>query len=168
MVLEEAKHEFIQAWGRLGTNWGINKAMAQIHALLLIAPEPLTTDEIMESLQISRGNANMNIRALIDWGIVYKIYKRGERKEYFASEKDVYALSRQIAKERRKRELEPIIKLFDDLKDIKGKGPAFKEFIKITKDLKEFAKDSTTILDQFITNDKKWFFKLLKRMLVKS
>ena len=165
MELEEAKQEFIQAWGRLGTSWGINKAMAQIHALLLIAPKPLTTDEIMENLQISRGNANMNIRALMDWGIVYKIYKRGERKEYFASEKDVYALSRQVAKERRKRELEPIIKLFDDLDSVKGKGEDFDEFVKVSKELKDFATDSTAILDKFITNDKKWFFKVLKKMM---
>ncbi|MEZ5008797.1 MAG: transcriptional regulator [Chitinophagales bacterium] len=165
MEFEDAKQEFIQAWGRLGTSWGINKAMAQIHALLLIAPDPLSTDEIMEALQISRGNANMNLRALMDWGIVYKIYVRGERKEYFASEKDVYALARQVAQERRKREIEPIIKLFNDVENVKGKGAEFDEFVSITNNLKSFATDSTAILDKFINNDKNWFFKVLKKLI---
>ena len=165
MNLEEGKAEFIQAWGTLGTSWGINKAMAQIHALLLLSPEPLTTDEIMDELKISRGNANMNIRALVDWGIVYKIYKRGERKEYFASEKDIYALARQVAKERKKREIEPIVKLLARLKKVKGRGAAFTEFTKVTNEIGEFADDSTVLLDKFITNDKKWFYRLVRKLI---
>lgn len=165
MDFNEAKQEFIQAWGILGSSWGINKAMGQIHALLMISPEPLTTDEIMETLQISRGNANMNIRALMDWGIVYKIYKRGERKEFFASEKDVHKLARQVAKERRKRELEPIERLFNEIKNVKGKGKEFEEFKKVTTDLEGFAGDATAVLDRFIETDKKWFLKVLKKLL---
>ena len=122
MNLIEGTNEFLQAWGRLGTSWGINKAMAQIHALLLIAPDPLTTDEIMDELSISRGNANMNIRALLDWGVISKIYIRGERKEYFKSEKDIYTLAQRVAKERQKRELEPINKLLEELKSTEGNG----------------------------------------------
>ena len=82
MELNEAKNKFIQAWGTLGSNWGINKAMAQIHALLLLATEPLSAEDIMQELQMSRGNVNMNLRALMDWGIVKKDLKVGERKEY--------------------------------------------------------------------------------------
>ena len=89
MNLEEAKYKFIQEWGVLGSTWGINRAMAQIHAFLMLSPESKTTDEVMEALKISRGNANMNMRALIDWGLVYKEYKPGERKEYFYAEKDL-------------------------------------------------------------------------------
>ena len=66
MELDQGKEKFIQSWGTLGSNWGINRTMAQVHALLLICPEALTAEEIMEQLKISRGNANMNIRALID------------------------------------------------------------------------------------------------------
>ena len=72
MQLDEARQKFIQSWGTLGSAWGINKAMGQIHALLLVSEDPLSTEEVMEELQISRGNANMNIRALMDWGIVEK------------------------------------------------------------------------------------------------
>ena len=70
MTLTEGKDKFIQSWGTLGTNWGINRTMAQIHALLLVSPESLSAEGIMKELQISRGNANMNLRALIDWGLV--------------------------------------------------------------------------------------------------
>ena len=83
MHFEEAKKQFVQSWGTFGSDWGINKAMAQVHALLLISPKPLCTDEIMEELKISRGNANMTLRSLLDWGIIYKVIKPGERKEYF-------------------------------------------------------------------------------------
>ncbi|MCB0624548.1 MAG: transcriptional regulator, partial [Saprospiraceae bacterium] len=81
MDLREGKEKFIQSWGALGSSWGVNRTMAQIHALLLISPEALSADEIMEDLMVSRGNANMNLRALIDWGLVYKELKPGERKE---------------------------------------------------------------------------------------
>ena len=79
MKLKEAKEQFIHAWGTLGSNWGINKTMAQVHALLLVSPDPLSAEEIMAELNISRGNANMNLRELIEWGIVNKIHKSGER-----------------------------------------------------------------------------------------
>ena len=72
MEFQEGKEKFLQVWGTLGSDWGINRTMAQVHALLMISPQALSADEIMEELKISRGNSNMNIRALIDWGLVYK------------------------------------------------------------------------------------------------
>ena len=82
MIMEytSAKNKFINTWGSLGTLWGINKAMAQIHALLFISPEPLSMENVMEELHISRGNTSMNLRQLIEWGIVYKTSIAGERK----------------------------------------------------------------------------------------
>ena len=81
MEFKQARQKFIQSWGTLGSNWGINKTMAQIHALVLVSAKPLSTEEIMEELSISRGNANMNVRALLDWGLVEKQFVVGERKE---------------------------------------------------------------------------------------
>ena len=100
MTLDEGKQKFLQSWGALGSSWGINRTMAQIHALLLISPEALSADEIMEELQISRGNANMNIRALIDWGLVFKELKPGERKEFFVAEKDMWEVVKCIITQR--------------------------------------------------------------------
>lgn len=164
MNYEEGKQKMIQAWGILGSSWGINKTMAQIHALLMISPEALSTEEVMEELNISRGNANMNIRALLDWGIVYKEFKAGERREYFKSEKDIWSLATQVAKERRKRELEPILKVLREVQSVEGeKNPELKEFKKVTKDLKGFAEKSDSIIDKFVRSEGNWFFnKLLK------
>src|SRR6185295_6647027 len=102
MKLPEAKDKFIHAWGKLGSSWGINRTMAQVHALLLISPEPLSAEDIMKELAISRGNANMNLRELINWGLVEKEHVKGERREFFSAEKDIWKVAMQIAKERKK------------------------------------------------------------------
>ena len=165
MKLDEAKSKYIQAWGTLGTSWGINKAMAQIHALLLVSSEPLCTDTIMEVLSISRGNANMNIRALMDWGIVTKIHIPGERKEFFGSEKDVWQLARQVIKERRKRELEPVIKVLKEVSAIESDGSVeVEEFKKMTTELEKFASKADTILENTIKAEENWFFKTVLRL----
>jgi DNA-binding transcriptional regulator GbsR (MarR family) len=120
MKYNEAKDKFIQAWGTLGSSWGISRTMAQVHALLLISPDPLSTEEIMEDLKISRGNTNMTVRDLIDWGLVFKELKAGERKEFFRAEKDIWKVAKQIIKERRKREIEPVLSVLEELKRMEG------------------------------------------------
>jgi DNA-binding transcriptional regulator GbsR (MarR family) len=120
MKYNEAKNKFIQTWGTLGSSWGISRTMAQVHALLLISPEPLSTEEIMEDLKISRGNTNMTVRDLIDWGLVFKELKAGERKEFFRAEKDIWKVAKQIIKERRKREIEPVLSVLEELKRMEG------------------------------------------------
>lgn len=160
MELPEAKQRFIEAWGKLGSEWGINRTMAQVHALLLISPEALTTEEIMESLSISRGNANMTVRDLINWGLVEKQHKPGERKEYFFADKDVWNIARQVAKERRKRELDPVIKILDELSKVQGdaKDPAFKTFNKSVTDINKLAKNVDKTLETMIKADESWFW----------
>ncbi len=163
MEYAEAKEKYIQAWGALGTSWGINRAMAQIHALLLISEDPLSTAEIMEELQISRGNVNMNVRSLIDWGIAEKVLITGERKEFFKSDKDIMQLGIQVAQERKRRELDPIVKILTEIQDISGDGSKEKEFRKVTKDLLSFASQSGKWLDTFSQANKNWFFKVLTK-----
>jgi len=90
MNLEEAKRQFIMGWGAFGTNWGINRTMAQIHALLLISPDPLTQDDMMEALNISRGNANMNIRDLIGWGLAERVIIPREKERNILLRKRIY------------------------------------------------------------------------------
>ncbi len=166
MKYAEAKEELIQAWGNLGYSWGLNKTMAQIHALLMISPKPLSTEEIMLELSISRGNANMNIRALLDWGIVSRILVPGERKEFFKSEKDIWALARQVAKERRKRELEPILKVLREVNDVQSDGSEdTKELKRVVKDLKNFAEKSDGLLETFIKSEESWFRNVLLKIM---
>jgi DNA-binding transcriptional regulator GbsR (MarR family) len=166
MKYAEAKQELIQAWGNLGYSWGLNKTMAQIHALLMVSPKALSTEEIMDELSISRGNANMNIRALLDWGIVSRISVPGERKEYFKSEKDVWALARQVARERRKRELEPIIKVLRDVSEVQADSTEqTKEFKKVVKELKGFAEKSDALLETFIKAEESWFWNSIMKLM---
>lgn len=104
----ELIREFVMTWGEMASSWGINRTMAQIHALLYIVDHPLDTDTIMEELGVSRGNANMNIRNLMQWGLVHKIHYPGQRKDYFTAEKDVWTTAATIIKERQQREIEPL------------------------------------------------------------
>ncbi|MFZ4929485.1 GbsR/MarR family transcriptional regulator [Chryseobacterium sp. Mn2064] len=166
MQLSEAKEKYIQTWGTFATNWGINRTMAQVHALLLASDKPLSTDEVMEQLEISRGNANMNLRGLIDWGIVKKELIKGDRKEYFVAEKDVWYLFKQITKERRKREIEPVISFLEELKNIEDKDSAeAKEFIKLMDDFSSVTGKINNIMDLAIKSDDHWLVGKITNLL---
>ena len=86
--LEDVQNKFIGHWGTLGSAWGVNKTMTQIHALLMVTDDPVTTDDLMERLSISRGNAHSNIKELVNWGIVKQVIIPGERKDYYTAEKE--------------------------------------------------------------------------------
>jgi len=159
MKLTEAKQQFIGSWGAFGTHWGINRTMAQIHALLLISPDPLTQDDIMDELDISRGNTNMNIRELINWMLVERVILPGERKEYFTAEKDIWKVVKQIVKERKKRELEPMLQLLDKLEEVDGdkKDKNVKAFIDTVSGIKKLARQADKTLDVMIKAEENWF-----------
>ncbi|WP_296384641.1 MarR family transcriptional regulator [Winogradskyella sp.] len=167
MEYKEAKEKFISTWGSLGTLWGINKAMAQIQALLFISTKPLSMEDVMEELKISRGNTSMNLRQLMDWGIVTKVLVSGERKEFFTTEKDVQELARIVAKERSRREIKPVIKVLDEVSSIKDDGSEkTKELIKQTKALRELTDDLDTLMNKLVNQKQNWLtksvFKLMK------
>ena len=160
MEYQEKRDKFIQAWGTFASNWGINRTMSQVHALLLISPEPLGADEIMEELQISRGNVNMNVRELMDWGLVRKELKMGERREFFAAEKDIYKVAKLIVLQRKKRELEPMLSLLDDLKTDKANKISSQEekaFDEMMNSISDFAHHADKTLDKMIKADEHWF-----------
>ena len=115
---DEALERFVLFWGEMASNWGINRTMAQIHALLYCAEEPLDTDAIMERLQISRGNANMNLRSLITWDLVSKVQRAGSRKDFYEAEKDVWHITAQIIEERERREIKPVREQLRECRDL--------------------------------------------------
>jgi DNA-binding transcriptional regulator GbsR (MarR family) len=160
MKLTEAKAQFISSWGAFGTHWGINRTMAQIHALLLVSADPLTQDDIMEQLNISRGNVNMNTRDLIDWGLVERVLIPGERKEFFSAEKDIWKVATQIIKERKKRELDPMLKLLGQLEKIEGdkKDKNVKQFVDTIAGIRKFGGQADKMLDVMIKADENWIF----------
>ncbi|WP_296149860.1 MarR family transcriptional regulator [uncultured Flavobacterium sp.] len=166
MEFKEAKNKFIQTWGALGSQWGINKTMAQIHALLMVSPEPLSMEDIMEELLISRGNASMNLRALMDWGIVYKEYKSGERKEFFTAEKDLDELAVKIAKERSKREIKPALKVLKDVSSIDAsKSAETKHFVEQTNQLYDFVLKADNMIDKVTELKENWIGRLVMKIM---
>jgi DNA-binding transcriptional regulator GbsR (MarR family) len=138
--LKESKEEFIAQWGALGTQWGINRTMAQIHALLMISPRSMCTDEVMEELEVSRGNAHTNLKELVAWGLVRMVVIKGDRRDFYEAEKDVWQIFRIIARERKRREIEPALALLskcaEETKNLKGEDA--KAFHQQVSELQEF------------------------------
>ena len=167
MKLTEAKQQFIQSWGILGSQWGINRTMAQVHALLLVASAPLSTDNIMEELSISRGNANMNVRDLMNWGLVDKIIVQGDRKEYFSAEKDIWKVATKIMYQRKKRELDPMLKVLNQLSDIDGdkRNAEVKAFTESNESIKKFAGQAEKTMDTMIKAEENWFWSSFLKLI---
>ena len=166
MKFKEAKNKFIQTWGALGSQWGINKTMAQIHALLMVSNDAISMEDIMEQLQISRGNASMNLRALMDWGIVYKEYKAGERREFFTAEKDLDELAVKIAKERSKREIKPALKVLKEVSSIESNNSAeANHFIDQTTKLYDFVLKADNMLEKATEFKDNWLGRLVIKIM---
>ena len=119
-TLRRAQDQFILEWGRMSSSWGINRTMAQIHALLFVTGEALEVNEIMARLQISRGNASMNLRELMDWGVVRRFRQPGDRKDTYVSETDPFQMFVRIVKERKRREIDPTT---DAIREVIAKLP---------------------------------------------
>lgn len=161
MKLQQAKQEFINSWGVLGTQWGINRTMAQVHALLLVAEKPLTTDEIMDELSISRGNTNMNVRELINWNLVERTLIQGDRKEYFVAEKDIWKVATCIMYQRKKRELDPMLKVLEKLANVdddRQEIEAITSFKSTISGIQKFAGQAEKTLDTVIKAEENWFW----------
>lgn len=116
--LLEAQDRFIASWGRMGSVWGISRTMAEVHALLYITGQPLCTDEVMDRLGVSRGNVSMSVRSLLEWGVIEKVRHQGDRKEYYQAEQDVWSMLRAIARERIKREVDPLLDALDEIGEL--------------------------------------------------
>jgi len=104
---------FIEGWGRMGPSWGISKVMGEIHALLYLTPSSLSLDEISEKLKTSRSNVSLNVRALIDLGVVKKVIVRGERKDYYTAEDDIGKVARLLALAKKRKELDPAMEIVE-------------------------------------------------------
>ena len=152
----KVRDNFVAQWGALGSAWGINKTMAQIHALLMISSTPLDTDEIMQQLKSSRGNTNTNLRELIGWGLISKVTYPGDRKEYFKAEKDVWKIFCTVARERQRREIEPALKLLRESISELGKCGSDEEqiFVKQMKELEDFVATASSVLEKTARSEK--------------
>jgi HTH-type transcriptional regulator, glycine betaine synthesis regulator len=172
--LVTAQDLFIRRWGEMGQTWGINRTMAEIHALLYITGQPLCTDDVMARLNISRGNASMSLRALCDWGIVRRLHKRGERREYFESLGDVWEMFSIIAAERKRREMDPVLETIRQCQQMLdeptlGKAAAKREDVQATRQrlagMEEFMTVTNKIFQQFIGNARSGLTRVVKVLL---
>lgn len=112
--LSPAAGKFILHWGEMGTRWGINRTVAQIHALLFLSPEPLPADVIAETLQVARSNVSVALKELQNWRLLRVVHVLGDRRDHFETGHDVWEMFRTITDERWKREIEPTIALLEE------------------------------------------------------
>lgn len=112
--LTPVRQKFILHWGEMGTKWGINRTVAQIHALLFISPEPLNADDIVETLGVARSNVSTSLKELQSWGIVKMVHILGDKRDHFESMKDVWELFRVVLNERKRREIDPTMQMLDE------------------------------------------------------
>ena len=109
MTLSNAAREFILHWGEMGSRWGVNRTVAQVHALLYLSPEPLTAEDISEALSVARSNVSTSLRELQNWELVQAAHKMGDRRDYFSTSSDVWQLFLIVIQQRVEREIEPTI-----------------------------------------------------------
>ena len=144
MKLNPVTAKFILHWGEMGSQWGVNRTMSQIHALLFIIGKPLNAEEITETLGVARSNVSNSIKELQHWGLVQKVSILGDRRDHFTTSTDVWELARIIVVERQKRELEPTVQFLQELMD----SPEFEhennEVKSRIRDTQEFVSTLTT------------------------
>ena len=167
-TLADAKAQFIHLWGVSATSWGVSKTLAQVHALLLVSPAALSTEDMMEQLTISRGNASMTVRELIDWGLIYKELRPGERREYFVAEKDMLQVTRCIIRARKRRELDQMKRSLDQLAALPG-DPAdadYRAFHTALTDIQQLATVSDKLLTRLMQAEKSWFWNTFLKLFM--
>lgn len=172
--LRTSQDLFIRRWGEMGQTWGINRTMGEIHALLYITAQPQCTDDVMERLNISRGNASMSLRSLCDWGIIRRLHKRGERREYFESLSDVWEIFSIIATERKRREMDPVLETIKQCQQMLdagsiGKAAASQETVRLTRQrlagMEEFMAVTNKIFQQFVGNSQTGLSRIVRVLL---
>jgi DNA-binding transcriptional regulator GbsR (MarR family) len=113
-MLTPVQQKFVLHWGEMGTRWGINRTVAQVHALLFLSPKPLHAEEIADTLAVARSNVSNSLRELKGWGIVRVVHVLGDRRDHFESVKEVWEIFRIIAEERKRREIDPTLRVLED------------------------------------------------------
>ena len=142
-MTEEPAHpeiirQFVEHWGMMARAWGINATMGELFALLYISGSDWTADALREWLRVSRGNVSMNLRELMAWGVVHKVHRQGERREFYRAEADVWTLFRRILSERKRRELDPTLVVLKRTVELIRIDPAQRELQERITALEQF------------------------------
>ena len=149
MKLTQATERYILHWGEMGTRWGVNRSVAQVHALLYLSPKPIPADEIVETLSIARSNVSTSLKELQGWGLVQLTHILGDRRDHFESKKDLWDLLMIIVEERKRREIDPTLTMLRECvaeaKEDKEIDPEIRKRIQTTL---EFVESMTSWYDQ--------------------
>jgi DNA-binding transcriptional regulator GbsR (MarR family) len=147
--LDPITEKFVLHWGEMGTRWGVNRTVAQIHALLYLSPQPMNAEEIASTLSIARSNVSTSLRELESWGIVKATHLLGDRREHYQAMKDVWEMARVILDERKRREIDPTVSVLREcLRETEGGGPAEVERHERLKAMLEFVEMLTSLYAQ--------------------
>ncbi len=141
--LTPVAQKFILHWGEMGTKWGINRTVAQVHALLFLSPHPVPADEISTTLSVARSNVSTSLRELQGWGIVRVVHVLGERRDHFETTKDVWEIFRTVSEERKRREIDPTLRVLAECVQELKAGPQAEAY---TRERLESMLDFLTIM----------------------
>lgn len=147
MTLSPVVQKFVLHWGEMGTRWGINRTVAQVHALLFISPKPLTADEIMETLSVARSNVSTSLKELQTWGVIKVVHTMGDRRDHFESLKDVWEMFKLVLAERRRREVDPTVQVLRECLSGKEKGGTDDYQTQRLRDMLEFFESGTACFE---------------------
>jgi DNA-binding transcriptional regulator GbsR (MarR family) len=158
MELSQAKNKFIGSWKILGQKWGFEPDLAQIHAVLLISPQPLTINQIQTKTGLNSININNHIIELIKWGVIEETKSNGE--PAYLAEKEMWELAKHVARERQRRELLPLMAILEEIQlDNPEQSEEAKSFTTLTRNLHRFSGRVNGMIERFIKADQNWFFK---------
>ena len=151
MALTPTEQKFILHWGEMGTRWGINRTVAQIHALLFLSVRPLHAEEIADTLAVARSNVSNSLRELQGWGVVRVVHVLGDRRDHFESLKDVWEMFRIVCQERKRRELDPTLRVLHEcVLDLKGSGAGSAYTRGRLEEMLEFLTITSSLFDEVV------------------
>jgi DNA-binding transcriptional regulator GbsR (MarR family) len=151
MPLQPVEQKFILHWGEMGTRWGINRTVAQVHALLFLSPKPLHAEEISATLAVARSNVSTSLRELQGWGIVRVVHVLGDRRDHFESVKDVWEIFRIVAEERKRREIDPTLRVLQEcVGELKHAGSGSTYTRERLEEMLDFLTTSTSLFEELV------------------
>jgi DNA-binding transcriptional regulator GbsR (MarR family) len=151
MPITPLEQKFILHWGEMGARWGINRTVAQVHALLFVSPKPLHAEEIANTLSVARSNVSTSLRELQGWGIVRVVHVLGDRRDHFESVKDVWEIFRIVAEERKRREIDPTLRVLQEcVSELKKSGPGSQYTRERLEEMLGFLTATTGLFEELI------------------
>jgi DNA-binding transcriptional regulator GbsR (MarR family) len=151
MPLTPVEQKFVLHWGEMGTRWGINRTVAQVHALLFLSPKPLHAEEIATTLSVARSNVSTSLRELQGWGVVRVVHVLGDRRDHFESLKNVWEMFRIVSQERKRREIDPTLHVLHEcVDDLKGAGAGHAYTRERLEEMLEFLTITSSLFDEVV------------------